>query len=99
MNLVADFVNIPTPQFMGLGINTINKLDKGARIWIPATIVRRPMDVAHWSAPDHIYQKTTAVGDAVSAKSDYTIKLILKIGRKISNLSAKRMQGVDHLWT
>ena len=57
------------------------------------------MDVAHCSAPDHIFGENTAVGDAMRAKSDYNYKNVLKLGGKISNLSAKRMQGVDHVWT
>ena len=72
-------------------------MDKGASLWNPSSRVGRPTDVTHGSAPDHI-KKNTAVGDAVSAKSDYKYEPILKFGGKTRNLSAKRMQGVDHLW-
>ena len=99
MNLVEDPVNIPSPQFMDLGLYTINAMDKGASIWTPATIIGRPTDVAHGSAPDQIFGKNTAVGDAVREKSDYNYKTNLKFGGKTRNLSAKRIQGVDHLWT
>ena len=57
MNLAADPVNIPAPQFLNLGLSTINALDKEAILWTPTTIVGRPTDVAHGSAPDHIFEK------------------------------------------
>ena len=74
MNPAAYPVNIPAPQFVDLGISTINALDKGASICTPSTRVGRPTDVAHWSSLDRTFGKTTAVGDAVSAKSDYNYK-------------------------
>ena len=99
MNLAADPVNIPAPQFLEFGLSTIDALEIGSSLWTPATRVVRPTDVAHWSAPDHIFGQTASFGDAVSANSDYNYKLILKLGGKIMNLSAKRMQVVDHLLT
>ena len=99
MNLAADPVNTPAPKFEDLGISTINELDKDASLWTPAIRVGRPIDVAHGSTLDHIFEKNTAVGDAVSAKSDYNYKTGLKLGGKIRNFSAKRIQGVKHLWT
>ena len=69
MHLVADPVNSVTPKFVDLWFSTADALDKGADIWTPYTRVVRPKDVSHWSAPDHIFGKTTAVGDPVSAKS------------------------------
>ena len=74
MHLSADPVNSVAPKFVYLGFSTVDVLDKGAGLWTPATRVGRPMDVAHWSAPDHIFGETTAVGDAVSTKSDYNYK-------------------------
>ena len=62
---MAHFVNIPAPQFMHLVLSTIDTLDKGANIWIPATRVVSPTDVAHWSTPYHIFGETT------SANSEY----------------------------
>ena len=71
MNLAADPINILEPQFMDLGISTIGVLDKGASIFIPNTRVGKPTDVPHWSAPNHIFGKAIAFGDAVIEKSDY----------------------------
>ena len=71
MSLAADPVNIPEPQFVYLGLSTIDALDKGSSLFTPATTVVRPTYVTHWSAPYHILVKTTSVGDAVIANSDY----------------------------
>ena len=54
MNITAYPANIPTLQFVDFDISTIDALDKGASIWIPATIVERPMDVDHLSVPKQI---------------------------------------------
>ena len=70
MKLAAYPVNILAPQFVYLGLSTIDTLDGGASLWTPATRVGRPTFVIHWSTPDHVFGKTLAVGDAVSAKSD-----------------------------
>ena len=61
-------------KFVDLGISTIDALDKGASLWTPVIIFGSPTDVAHWSAPDHIFGKNTAVRDAVSVKSEYKYK-------------------------
>ena len=98
MNLVADPANISSPQFVNLGLSTINALDKSAIIWTPYTIVGRTIDVAHGSAPDHIFEEVIAVEKKVSAKSDCSYKLIFKFGGKIRTLSTKIMQGFNHLW-
>ena len=60
MNLAEYPVNIPAPQFVDLGISTINKLYKGSSILTPDTRVGRPMDVAHRSALDHIFENYSA---------------------------------------
>ena len=82
MKLTADPVNIPKPQFMDLGISTINALDKSASLWNPATRVGRPTDVTHGRVPDHIFEIVTAVREKVSAKSDYSYKTDFEIWRE-----------------
>ena len=57
MKLAVDAVNISAPQFMDLGVSTIDALDKGASICNPDTRVGRHTYVAHWSDPDHIFGK------------------------------------------
>ena len=44
------------PQFVDLGIPTIDALDKGASIWNPANRVGRPTYIAHSSALDNIFE-------------------------------------------
>ena len=61
INLVADSVNLPAPQFVDLGLSTINVLNKGDSLCTPATRVGGPVYVAHGSAPDHNFEKVTAV--------------------------------------
>ena len=47
IHLTTDPVNTATPQFMDTGFSTIDVLDYGAGIWIPATKIRRSPDAAH----------------------------------------------------
>ena len=57
LNLAEDPVNIPAPQFVDLGLSTINALDKGASLWTPTTRVGNPTYVAYGSVPYHIFEK------------------------------------------
>ena len=61
MHLTVDPVNSVTPQFVDLGFSTVDALGTGASLFTPATRVGRTADVAHWSAPDHIFVETTVV--------------------------------------
>ena len=70
MSLASDSVPIKTPQFVYLGLSTNNALDEGSGISTPATRIQRPTDGDHWSAPNHIFGETTAVGVS-KAKYDY----------------------------
>ena len=74
MHFATDPVNSVTPQYVYLGFSSFDVLDKVTGLWTPATRVGRPIDFSRWSAPDHIFGETTAVGDAVSANSDYNYK-------------------------
>ena len=81
MNPAADSDNIPAPQFVDLGLFTINALDTGASLWTPATRVGRPTYVAHGSAPDHIFEKVSAVRDDVRLNSDNNYRTGFEIWR------------------
>ena len=70
MNLAADLVQTQTTQFVDLGLARINELDEFSGLSTPTTIIRRPTDGAHWSAPNHIFVETTVVGVS-KAKYDY----------------------------
>ena len=60
MNTTVDPVQTQTPQFVDLGLYTINALDEGSSISTPATKIRRPTDGDHRSSPNHIFSETTA---------------------------------------
>ena len=103
MHLTTDPRNPMAPQFVDHGLSTVNALNKGARIWIPATRIIRLLDVTHWRAVYHYVGGIKAIGDAVEENHtivNKTIKPILKFGWKIPNfnLSAKTLKGFDHLW-
>ena len=70
MNLAADLVQTQTTQFVDLGLARINELDEFSGLSTPTTIIRRPTDGAHWSAPNHIFGETSSVGVS-DTKSDY----------------------------
>ena len=93
MNLAADPVNIPVPQFVDLGLSNIDALDKGASLWTPTIRVGRPMDISYWNAPGYIFVKTIAVGDSVSEKSDYNYKNDFETWRE--NLEFERQNNAS----
>ena len=70
MNFAADSIQTKTPQLMDLVFSTINALDESSGLSTPVTIIQRPVDGAHWSATNHVFGQTTAVGVS-EAKSDY----------------------------
>ena len=86
MNFAADPVQTQALQFSYMGFSTINALDERSGISTPDTRIRRPTDDTYWSASNHVYGKTTAVGVS-EAKSDYdyNYKLSFKFGKKIKN--------------
>ena len=61
MDFVADTVQTRTPQFMDMGLSTINTLDERSGLSNPTTRILRPMDGAHWGAPDHVFGEVTSV--------------------------------------
>ena len=69
MNFTADPIQIQTPKFVDLGFSTINALDEVSDRITLSTRILRPIDGAHWSAPNQIFGGTTAIGVS-EAKSD-----------------------------
>ena len=70
MKLEVAPVQTQPPQFVHLGITTINELDEGNGLSIHATRIRRPTYGAHCSMLNHIFGESTSVG-VIEAKSDY----------------------------
>ena len=71
MNFAADPVQTQTPQFMYLGISTINALDKSSGLSTPATRFQRSTNGANWSAQYHVFGEVIAVG--VSETKSYLL--------------------------
>ena len=71
-----------------MGISAINALNEGTDISISATIIWRPMDCAHWCAPNHTFGETTEVG-GIEARYDYdyNYKNEFQIWKETRNLS------------
>ena len=99
MNFKSDVVQTEAPQFVDLEIPAINTLHESGVLGTPATSIRRPMYVSHWSMPYHLFGDATSVGmSAAKSDHDYSYKTDFEIWREIRNLSAKTFRRVDHLW-
>ena len=97
MNLTADPVNKPVPQFVYLRLYTINSLYKGASIWTPLPELEVPQ-MLPIGARQIIFLEKLQRSETLRAQSQtITIKIILKLGGKIRNFRAKIIQGVGHL--
>ena len=72
MQLAIDPFNPVAPQFMTHGLYADNLMNKCAGILIPATIVRRFLDVTHSISINHAVGQSVSVGDAVVVKSDHS---------------------------
>ena len=80
MNLASYVVQTEAPQFVDLGLPDINTLNESGVFGTPATSIRRPTDVYHWSAPDHVFGEAT-LGRMSATKLDheYSYKTGFKI--------------------
>ena len=56
-----DFVRTEATHFVELGIPDVNTLDEVNILGTPATRIKSPTYESHWSVPDHVFFKTTAV--------------------------------------
>ena len=69
MNFANNPFQTQAPDFIDLGILTINKLNKIDVLGTPATSIQCPTDGSHLSAPDHVFGEATAEG--MSAEKSY----------------------------
>ena len=53
-----------------MGFSTINALDGSSGLSTPDTRIQKPVDGAHWSAPDNFFGEATVVRMS-QAKSDH----------------------------
>ena len=70
MSFVNNPVQTQDPHFMDLGLLAINTLNEIVVLGTPDTMIQRPTDRFHWSAPDHVFSEATAVRMS-AAKSDH----------------------------
>ena len=98
VNLATYPANLVAPQFVNHGFSTVNTLNKGSRICIPATRARSLLNISHWSAEYHAVGKRAAVGNTMGAKSYYSeenYKTDFEIWRKIANFSLSKIYWKD----
>ena len=70
-------------QFIDLGLYTTNALDESSGLINLTTIIRRPIYGAHWSAPDHVFGETIALGVSESKSyHDYNYKTEFQIWKE-----------------
>ena len=82
MKIAADVVQTQTPQFIDLGFSTINTFDESRGLSNPATKIRMPTDISHWSVPYHVFGEATLVGISVAkSEHDYNYKTEFQIWR------------------
>ena len=75
MNFSSDFVQTEAPELVDLGFLAINVFNESGVFSTPATRIRRPTDVSHWSTPDHGLGEATAVEmSAPKSYHDYSYK-------------------------
>ena len=90
MDFSSNDIQTEAPEFVNLGLPTINTSNKLGVLGFTATRIRSPTDGSHWSVLDHIFGKATAVKmSAPRSDQDYSYKLVLKFEGKIGNLSVK----------
>ena len=78
---------------MHLGLLAVNAPDELNTFDNPTPRVRRPKDVSHWSAPDHVFGEVTAVGmSGTRSEQNYSYKTDFETRRKIRILGAKIVQ-------
>ena len=57
MDFASDVVQTEAPYFLELGLSAVNTSDEVGIFDTPTTIIRRPKDGSHWSAPDFFLEK------------------------------------------
>ena len=62
MNFSSNAVQTKAPQFMDLGLPAVNTSDGFGILDTTAKSIRRLTDGYHWSAPDHVFGKSIAIG-------------------------------------
>ena len=83
MDFASNIVQTEESQFMDLGLTAVNTSDEFSIQGTPGNRIIRTTDGSHWSVPDHIFGKVTAVGTiAPSSEQDYSYKIDFEIWRE-----------------
>ena len=90
MDFTSNAVGAEAPDFVYLGLPAVNASDELSSFGTPATRFGRTADGSNWSAPDCVFGEVTAIG-VIKTRSEqnYSLKMVLKLGGKISTLGAK----------
>ena len=60
MNFASDTVLSESPNFMDFRMLSVNTTDELGSVFVPTTIIRRPMDGFDWIPPGHFISEDTA---------------------------------------
>ena len=71
IDFASNIVQTEAPQIVDLGLLAVNTSDELIIQGSPATIIRRPTDGFHWSAPDHVFEKATSVRTSATWSEQY----------------------------
>ena len=83
IEFTSNAVEYEAPSFVELGLPAVNTSDEFNTFGTPATMVRRPMDGSHWSAPDHVSGESTLVGmSRTRPEQNYSYKTVFEIWRE-----------------
>ena len=90
MKLGSDSVVTPNPNFVNFKVASVNATDELGSVSVIITIFGRPISRSDWCRQGHDIEETTA--DRVieiKAKSEYILKMSLKLWKKFKILGGK----------
>ena len=83
MKFLSNVVQTEAPQFVDLGLLTINTSNDLSLLVTPATRIRRPTDGYHWSMTDRVFgEATSVIMNVARSGQDYSYKTNFEIWRE-----------------
>ena len=83
VDFASNIVRTRAQKFVDLVLQDVNASDGVNIFFTPATIIRKTTYEPHWSAPDNVFGKATAVGMiATRSEQDYSYKTYFEIWRE-----------------
>ena len=75
MDFAINVVQTKAPQFVDLGLPSVNTSDEFSILYTPLTKIRSQTDGSHWLELDRVFVKATAVRrSAARSNKDYNYK-------------------------